>query len=76
MANESVLRSVLDRSRNVEGTMGRFIVYAKPEEDGEGIKREVWLDVSDAASLGEPDQVTVTIEAGDKLNAPKAEEPT
>lgn len=69
MTNPAVLRSVLNHARNVVGTGGNFVVFAKPPDgEEEGIKREVWINPDDFAVLGSPEQITVVIEAGDKLN--------
>lgn len=54
------LSSVLERKADD----GKTVLYTHPEGRG----RSVMLARADDEDLGQPDKITVTIEAGDKLN--------
>lgn len=64
MSALSKARSVLD----LDGASANYATFSSRDEDTRKILRTATISAQDYAEMGRPEQVTVTIEPGDRLN--------
>ena len=72
MSGLTKARSVLDFSRG--GTT--HVTFASKDEDTGEVQRSVIIRLQDYEDMGRPEQVTITIEPGDRLNEPEPKTPS
>lgn len=59
---------VLDITDTASGAEGQFVRYEQRDDDTDEPTVILWLGRSDYDAMGEPGQVTVSVEPGDSLN--------